>query len=73
MSVAREDAAASDAEEVDEVALRDAEEEGAEGDSWGLWDPEAFVLVGERGGVEDGGDDEVFGYVGEGWALVGDC
>jgi hypothetical protein len=33
-----------------------------------LWDPEAFV---DGVGMEDGGDDEVFAYVGEGRASVG--
>jgi hypothetical protein len=49
MTVSREDATAPDTEQVDEVALRDAEEEGPKGDAWCLGNPEAFVLVGERG------------------------
>lgn len=60
--VAREDPAAGDAEQVDEVALGDAEEEGEEGDAGGLGDPEAVVLGGGggRGGeVWDVGDEEV--------------
>lgn len=42
--VAREDPGPGHAEQVDEVALRDAEEEGEEGYSGCLGDPEAGVL-----------------------------
>jgi len=73
VAVAREDPAAGYAEEVHEVALGDAEEEGEEGYSGGLGDPEARVL-GDRGGGggEDVGNEEVVGDVWEGRATVGD-
>jgi hypothetical protein len=72
VAVSREVAAASDAEEVDDVVLRDAEEERVEGDGWFLGDAEVFDLVGERGLVEGIGGDEGCGYIWEGRSLVGD-
>ena len=67
VAVPGEDAGFADAQEVDEVALRDGEENWAEPDVGALGDPETFV---DGVGAEDAGDDEVFAYVGEGRASV---
>lgn len=66
VAVAREDAGAAHAEDVDKVAARDGEEERTEPDARGLRDPETLVAF----GVEDAGDDEVVGDRWEAGATV---